>query len=76
MVTWFGILAPAGVPRPIVTRLNSAIVKVLRPPEVEQRLTNDGAEVVGRTPEAFEKTLRAEMDRLAKLVKAAGARLD
>lgn len=76
MVTWFGILAPAGVPRHIVMRLNTETVKILRLPEVEQRLTNDGAEVVGSTPEAFEKTLRAEMDRLAKLVKVTGARLD
>ncbi len=76
MVTWFGILAPAGVPKPIVTRLNSEIVKILRTPDVEQRLTSDGAEVIGGTPETFEKTLRAEMERLAKMVKATGARLD
>lgn len=76
MVTWFGILAPAGVPKPIVTRLNSEVVKILRMPDVEQRLTSEGAEVIAGTPEAFEKTLRAEMVRLAKLVKATGARLD
>ena len=76
MVTWFGILAPTGVPRPIVTKLNTEVVKILRMPEVEQRLTSDGAEVIGGTPEAFEKTLRAEMERLAKMVKATGARLD
>jgi tripartite-type tricarboxylate transporter receptor subunit TctC len=76
MVTWFGILAPAGVPKPVVTRLNGEVVKILRTPDVEQRLTSDGAEVIAGTPEAFEKTLRAEMERLAKLVKATGARLD
>ena len=76
MVTWFGVLAPAGVPKPIVTRLNTEIVKVLRAPEIEQRLTSDGAEVVAGTSEAFEKTLRAELERLEKMVKASGARLD
>jgi tripartite-type tricarboxylate transporter receptor subunit TctC len=76
MVTWFGILAPAGVPKSVVTKLNNEVVKILRTPDVEQRLTSDGAEVIGGTPEAFEKTLRAEMERLAKLVKATGARLD
>jgi tripartite-type tricarboxylate transporter receptor subunit TctC len=75
-VTWFGILAPAGVPKPIVTRLNSEVVNILRAAEIEQRLTGDGAVVIGSTPEAFEKTLRVEMERLAKLVKATGARLD
>ena len=60
----------------IVIRLNSEVVKILRAPDVEQRLTSDGAEVIGGTPEAFEKTLRAEMERLAKMVKATGARLD
>jgi tripartite-type tricarboxylate transporter receptor subunit TctC len=76
MVTWFGILAPAHVPKSIVTRLNNEVVKILRTPDVEQRLTSDGAEVIGGTPEVFEKTLRAEVARLAKLVKASGARLD
>ena len=76
MVTWFGVLAPAGVPKPIVTRLNAEIVKVLRTPEIEQRLSGDGAEVIADTPEAFEKTLRAELERLGKMVKATGARLD
>lgn len=76
MVTWFGVLAPAGVPKPIVTRLNTEIVKILRAPEIEQRLTSDGAEVVAGTSEAFEKTLRAELERLEKMVKASGARLD
>lgn len=76
MVTWFGILAPAGVPRPIVSSLNTEVVKILRTPEVEQRLTSDGAEVIGGTPDASEKTLRAEMQRLAKMIKATGARLD
>ena len=76
MVTWFGVLAPAGVPTPIVTRLNTEIVKVLRAPEIVQRLTSDGAEVVAGTSEAFEKTLRAELERLGKMVKATGARLD
>jgi len=45
-------------------------------PEIEQRLTSDGAEVVAGTSEAFEKTLRAELERLEKMVKASGARLD
>lgn len=76
MVTWFGVLAPAGVPKPIVTRLNTEIVKVLRTPEIEQRLASDGAEVIAGTPEAFEKTLRGELERLGKMVKATGARLD
>ena len=76
VITWYGILAPAGVPKPIVTRLNTEIVKILRAPDVQQRLTSDGAEVIAGTPESFEKTLRAEMEKLGKMVKATVARLD
>ncbi len=76
VVTWYGILAPAGLPKPAVTMLNRELVNILRSADVEQRLSGDGAEVIAGTPESFEKTLRAEMDKWAKVVKATGARLD
>lgn len=76
VVTWYGVLAPAGLPKPILTRLNAEIVKILRTPEVNRRLTDDGAEVIASAPDAFEKFLRAEVEKWAKVVKATGAQLD
>ena len=76
VATWYGVLAPAGTPRPIVDRLNREIVTILKTPEVRQKLQDDGAEVVAGTPEAFEKMMRAELEKWARVVKATGARLD
>ena len=69
-------IAPAGTPRPIVERLNREIVAILKTPEVRQKLQDDGAEVVAGTPAAFEKMMRAELEKWSKVVKATGARLD
>ena len=76
VATWYGVLAPAGTPKPIVDRLNREIVAILKTPEVRQKLQDDGAEVVAGTPAAFEKMMRAELEKWAKVVKATGARLD
>lgn len=76
VATWYGVLAPAGVPKPIVARLNKEIVAILMTPEVRQRLQNDGANVIASTPAAFEKMMRIEVAKWAKVVKATGARLD
>jgi len=76
VVGWYGFLAPAGVPEPIVAKLHTGIVGILRDPDVIKRLTNDGAEVVASTPDEFEKFLRADVVKWAKVVKASGARLD
>ena len=76
VATWYGVLAPAGTLRPIVNRLNREIVTILKTPEVRQKLQDDGAEVVAGTPEAFEKMMRAELEKWARVVKATGARLD
>ncbi len=76
VVGWYGFLAPAGVPKPIVAKLHAEIVRILRDPEITKRLTNDGAEVVASTPDEFEKFLRADVVKWAKVVKASGARLD
>ena len=76
VATWYGVLAPAGTPKPIVDRLNREIVAILKTPEVRQKLQDDGAEVVAGTPAAFEKMMRAELEKWSKVVKATGARLD
>ena len=70
--SWYGIEAPAGTPRPIIDQLNAAIVKALKQPEVARRLALDGAEVIGSTPEEFGTHIKAELERVGKIVRAAG----
>ena len=71
-VQWYGVLAPAGTPRDVVQRLYMEIAKALRSGDVRERLAADGAEPVGSTPEQFAAFIRAEIDKWAKVAKAAG----
>jgi len=75
-VTWFGILAPAGTPAPIVAQLNKAINAALKLPDVAEKLRSEGGDVLGGTPEQFSQLLRSEVPRWGKIVKASGASLD
>ena len=75
-VTWFGILAPAGTPQPIVAKLNAAIDKVLKDPGVRKEIEKEGGEVVGGTPEQFATLIRNEIAAWAVVVKASGATVD
>jgi tripartite-type tricarboxylate transporter receptor subunit TctC len=69
---WYAILAPAGTPAPIVSRLNKDIVAILHTPEMKERLANDGSEAVGSSPEELARHLRNETARWAKLIREAG----
>ena len=69
---WFGLTAPAKTPKPIITRLNAEIVKILHEPDMKARIAADGAEPVGGTPEQFGAHIRAEVAKWAKLVKQIG----
>lgn len=75
-VTWFGILAPAATPAPIVAQLNKAINAALKQPDVADKLRSEGGEILGGSPEQFSALLRAEVPRWAKIVKDSGASLD
>jgi tripartite-type tricarboxylate transporter receptor subunit TctC len=59
--SWYGILAPAGTPAPIVARLNAEVNRVLALPEVRQRLAKEGAAPVGNAPAQFEEQIRREL---------------
>jgi tripartite-type tricarboxylate transporter receptor subunit TctC len=69
---WVGVFAPAGTPPDIVDKINRDVNRVLREPEVKERLAALGAEAMPMTPVEFDKFVRAEIDDAAKVVKAAG----
>jgi len=73
---WYGLLAPAATPKAIIARLNAEAVRALRLPDVVDRLSSQGAEPVGSTPEEFTAFVRGEITKWAELVKAAKMRTD
>ncbi len=72
MTSWGGIIAPAKVPKPIIQKIHRDVVEVLHEPEVRDKLTQLGADVVAGTPEEFDALLRSETVRYQKLIKDAG----
>jgi tripartite-type tricarboxylate transporter receptor subunit TctC len=74
--SWFGILAPAGTPPPVIAKINAEVNKWLQSPEGRDQLLAQGAELAGGTPEQFAAHIRAETDKWAKVVKASGAKVD
>jgi tripartite-type tricarboxylate transporter receptor subunit TctC len=76
VTNWFGLMIPAATPREIVTRLNVEAVKVLRLPDVRERLAQQGAEPVGDTPEEFGAFIKIESDKWAKVIKSAGITIE
>ena len=73
---WFGVLAPAGTPRELIEKLNTAIVKAMQDPRIRERVASVGNEPVGNSPEEFSAFLRTEIAKWSKVVKASGARPD
>jgi tripartite-type tricarboxylate transporter receptor subunit TctC len=74
--SWYGIMAPAGTPRPVIDQLHAEVVKALKQPEVAKRLAAEGAEVIGSTPEEFGAHLRSELARVGSVVRAAGIQIE
>lgn len=75
-VTWFGFVAPAGTPKDIVAVLNAEINKALQSADLKKKLSDQGADVLGGTPEAFGSLIKSDLARWAPIVKASGATLD
>jgi tripartite-type tricarboxylate transporter receptor subunit TctC len=74
--TWTGVIAPAGVPRPIVDKLNAAINKVLTTDAFKTKFAVIGDEPAGGTPEDFAQTIKADSAKWADVIKRSGAKLD
>lgn len=74
--SWQGVLAPAGTPPAIVSKINETIVSIIKIPDVHQRLIDGGYIPVGSTAAEFGAFIKSEITKWAKVVKAAGATLD
>ena len=75
-ISWFGILGPAGMPREVVARVHRDTVRTLQTPEVHQRLTEQGFDVVASSPEEFLRFVQAESEKLGKLIRDNGIKVE
>ena len=76
VTTWYGVLAPAGTPRPVLARLNSELAKILYSPDMKDKLNAIGADPVTSTPDEFAAYLRQETAKWADVVRKAGLKAD
>ena len=75
-VSWGGVMAPAGTPPEVITRLNTEINRILRLPDVAEKLSSFGAQIVGSTPEEFAAYLKAEIAKWGKVARDNNIKLD
>jgi len=73
---WYGVLAAAGTPQPIVAKLHRELVRIIRLPDIKERFASQGYDAVTCTPEEFAQLIKADLARWQKVVKASGARVD
>ncbi len=76
MVSWFGLLAPAGVPKEITARVRRDMARAMEVPEIRQRLTDAGFDIVASSPEEFLKFVHGESDKLGKLIRDNGIKVE
>jgi len=74
--SWYGMLAPAGIPVAVRDRLAGEIIAIVKTPEVAQRIAGFGWTVVGNTPAEYSAFLRTELDRYGKVIRSRGIQLD
>lgn len=73
---WFGIVGPAGIPKPVAQKLNESLVRAIRSPEIRERMSAVGFEPLTSTSEEFARVIRADRDRWGPIVKGSGAIVD
>jgi tripartite-type tricarboxylate transporter receptor subunit TctC len=76
VAVWFGVVAPAGVPQDVLTKLNTEINRILAMPDVKKLFLDQGVEPVGGTREKFGEHIKTQMDKWAKVVKEAGVKAE
>ena len=76
LLAWSGIVAPTGLPREAAARINREMLRTLADPETRRRLTESGFDIVGSTPEEFLAFVRAEHDKLGKVIRDNGIKVD
>jgi tripartite-type tricarboxylate transporter receptor subunit TctC len=74
--TWFALLAPAGTPRDVITRINGAVAKVVQMPDVREKIVAQGGEPLSGTPQQVGTYIRAEVAKWGKVVRASGAKVE
>jgi tripartite-type tricarboxylate transporter receptor subunit TctC len=75
-VSWFGLVAPAATPKPIVETLAVETARILKLPDVNKRISELGAEPVGSTPQQYAAFIQSEIVKWRKVIKEAGVRLE
>ena len=73
---WYGVIAPAGTPRPVVDKLSAEIARIVRTPAVREKLTAQAAEPVGGTPEQFAAVMDGELKKWAAVIRQTGIKAD
>jgi len=73
---WYGVVAPAKLPKPLIAKLNADIVRALKTPEVADRMAADGSEPLGTTPEQFGAHIKSEVAKWRDLIQKAGIRAE
>ena len=76
VLIWYGVVAPASVPKDVIARLNRDIVKVMQMPDIRERFTQQGIDPETSTPEQFAGLIRDEYARWTKVIRTAGIKLE
>lgn len=76
LTNWFGLLAPAGTPREVVAKVHADVTKILREPDIQKKIADMGADVVGNSPEEFGAAMRAESAQWAEIIRSANIKAE
>jgi tripartite-type tricarboxylate transporter receptor subunit TctC len=74
--TWYGLLAPAGTPQPVITRLHDEVVRALKTPDMREKFASQGFEPAGTAPAEFAAYIKSEIAKWGKVIRDAGIRAD
>jgi tripartite-type tricarboxylate transporter receptor subunit TctC len=72
VVNWYGLVAPAGTPKPVVDRISAETMKAMQSPDMAKNLLGEGSEAIGSTPAEFAKHMRTEVEQWRRVIKQAG----